>query len=79
MERKRDCIDLDGREVRRRRRLAGVELAAFAARVGVSAGYVSHLENGIRKPSPTVFVNICDALGVPENQRELLLMTESAA
>lgn len=72
-------VDLDGSELRRRRKLRGEERAAFAARIDVSPSYISHLENGIRKPSPTVFKRICQALGVPEDEWQSLVAQESAA
>lgn len=78
MEHKR-ALDLNGVGLRQRRKLLGLERADFAARIGVSPAYVSHLENGIRKPSPTVFKAICDALGVPEEERPSLLTSEEAA
>jgi transcriptional regulator with XRE-family HTH domain len=80
MEIKRDRgLDLDGEVVRRLRKLSGEERTSFAARVGVSVAYISHLENGIRKPSPTVFDKICAALGIADDERESLLKQEPAA
>jgi transcriptional regulator with XRE-family HTH domain len=64
-------VNLDGQKVRRLRKVQGEELIAFAERIGVTPGYVSHLENNRRKPSPSVFGRICNALGV-EDGAELL-------
>lgn len=80
MESKRDRgLDLNGSALRQRRKLQGRERADFADLIGVSAGYVSHLENGIRKPSPTVFKRICEVLGVPEGEWKSLLVQDPAA
>lgn len=65
-------VNLNGRRVRLLRKVRGEEREDFAARIGVSPGYVSHLENGIRKPSPTIFARICDALEV-QDRTDLLL------
>lgn len=80
MEIKRDRgLDIDGAELRRRRKLQGQERADLATRVGVTPGYISHLENGHRKPSPTVFRHLCEALGMPEREWSALLLEEKAA
>lgn len=72
-------VDLIGSALRRLRKLQGKERATLAALVHVSVGYISHLENGVRKPSPTVFAKLCDALGVPEDERDSLVQQEPAA
>lgn len=65
-------VEIDGREVRRRRKLAGEGMTPFAARCNISAGYLTHIERGNRKTvSPPVFAAICDALGI-KDRTELL-------
>lgn len=69
---------MNGVEVRRRRELKGLERIEFAAQCGITPGYLSHLETGRRQPSPAVFGRICVALGIPEDQRGQLLVSEKA-
>jgi transcriptional regulator with XRE-family HTH domain len=72
-------VDMDGPEVRRRRKLRGEERRDFADRIEVTPGYLSLLERGARKPSPTVFARICDALDVAEENRHQLVRTSAEA
>lgn len=65
-------VAIDKSELRRRRQLLGENQAQFADSCGVSAGYISQLESGIReRVSPPVFVRICDALGVEDRTQML--------
>ena len=67
-------VDIDGPQVRRRRKLLGVNIAAFATRCGITEGYLSHIERGRRKTvSPKVFGQICEALGIEDQDRQQLV------
>lgn len=70
---------IDGGELRRRRHLLGETQKSFAVKARVSDAYVSHIEAG-RRPtvSPPIFARICDALGLEQDQRELLIRTDAA-
>lgn len=70
---------MDGAEVRRRRKLKGQERADLAECCDITPGYLSLLETGKRKPSPTVFVRICDALGIAEKDRGVLVLEAEVA
>lgn len=51
-------------ELRRIRLLVGLNLSQLATLVGVSTGYVSHLETGRRRITPSIERRIADALNV---------------
>jgi transcriptional regulator with XRE-family HTH domain len=51
-------------ELRKAREEAGLTQEALAARAGVTREYVSHLERDRQEPSLSVFVRLCEALGV---------------
>lgn len=68
-------VDIDGPEVRRRRKLLGQNIAPFALRCGISEPYLSAIELKRRKKvSPKVFGQICEALGVNEKDRAELIL-----
>lgn len=63
-------VEINGAKVRILRKLSGQSMADLAQRCEVTPGYVSHIETGRRKRvSPTKFVLICDALGIPADER----------
>lgn len=64
-------VHINGREVRRRRKLLGQNIKPFAGRCGITEGYLSLIENG-RRPtvSPQVFGQICKAFGLEEDANE---------
>lgn len=65
-------VAVNAPELRRRRQLLGDNQAQFARRCNISAGYLSQIENGVRRTiSPGVYVRICDALDV-QDRKELL-------
>lgn len=67
-------VEIDGPEVRRRRKLLGENLAPFAERCKISDAYLSHIELERRETvSPDVFGRICDALGVAKKDRHTLV------
>ncbi|HEV2780379.1 MAG TPA: helix-turn-helix transcriptional regulator [Actinophytocola sp.] len=71
-------VAINGREVRRRRKMQGYNLAPFAAKCQISEAYLSHIETGKRtKVAPRVFGAICTALGV-EDRQELVISDEVA-
>lgn len=73
-------VAIDGREVRQRRKLKGKDLGQFAAECDITIGYLSHIETGRRLAvSPPVFLRICDALGVVEDDREQLVRSAVAS
>ena len=45
-------IEVNGDEIRRRRMALGETLTSFAAKVGISYGYLSQIERGTRRMSP---------------------------
>lgn len=74
---------IDGDELRERRKLAGYTLVQFAEIVGITYQYVSQIErgerDGKRAVSPPVFVRICDALGIAEQDRRQLVRAAVAS
>lgn len=72
----RGGVQLNGTEMRRRRKLQGHTVGAFAKLVGISGGYVSLIESGARDPLPPVFARICDALLIAVGDRHELLAPE---
>lgn len=70
-------VAINGPRLRRRRKLAGLNIAALAERAGCSAAYISILETRPdRSCSPEVFARICDALGIARRARWSLLRPE---
>ena len=53
-----------GAQLRERRQAAGLSLRQFAKTLGVSASFISQLENGKSQPSVATLYQICSALGV---------------
>jgi transcriptional regulator with XRE-family HTH domain/mannose-6-phosphate isomerase-like protein (cupin superfamily) len=53
-----------GAQLRERRQAAGLSLRQFAKILGVSASFISQLENGKSQPSVATLYQICSALGV---------------
>lgn len=73
-------VAINGDELRRRRWLAGETQDSFAALADISPAYISHIEAGRRTTiSPPYFVRICNALGIPEADRELMIRNQDAA
>jgi transcriptional regulator with XRE-family HTH domain len=71
-------VAVNAPELRRRRQLLGDNQAEFARRCNISAGYLSQIENEVRRTvSPGVYVRICDALGV-QDRKELLAASRRA-
>lgn len=66
-------VAIDGAKLRVRRQISGQTMAGFAQRCGVHLSYISHIERGERRPSPPMFVRICEALDIPEDKRHTLL------
>jgi transcriptional regulator with XRE-family HTH domain len=70
-------VAIHGPRLRRRRKLAGLNVAALASLAGCSAAYISILETRPeRSCSPEVFARICDALDLPRRSRGRLLRPE---
>jgi transcriptional regulator with XRE-family HTH domain len=71
-------VEIDGNKLRTLRKLSGETLETFAAKCGISFGFLSQVERGSRENvGPVVFARICDALGVPADDR--LTMVRPAA
>lgn len=71
-------VEIDGPKLRIRRKLSGQSMRAFAERCGVHVSYVSHLERKQRdRVSPEKFALICDALGIPADQRHTMLTADA--
>lgn len=66
-------VEIDGDELRRRRKLCGRTIADFAQACDISWGYLSQIERGSSRVSPPVFARICDALDIPSTEREQLI------
>lgn len=66
--------EINGPEVRRRRKLAGKTVVELAEGCGITFQYLSMIERGDRPTvSPAVFGRICDALGLTEDRRGELM------
>jgi transcriptional regulator with XRE-family HTH domain len=73
-------VDIDGPEVRRRRKILGQNIAPFAGRCDISEAYLSAIELERRKKvSPEVFGRICAALGVNVKDRSELVRNRPQA
>ncbi|GLJ62461.1 cupin [Microbacterium barkeri] len=59
-----EAIEL-GARIRDLRSLAGMSTRSLAAKAGVSAGYISQIENGQANASIAVLRSIADAFGIP--------------
>lgn len=55
----------NGAAIRSLREALGVPQGEFAARIGVSHGFLCNLEAGRKQPSPSTTRRIADHLGVP--------------
>ncbi|HLL68849.1 MAG TPA: helix-turn-helix transcriptional regulator [Micromonosporaceae bacterium] len=67
-------VEIDGAKVRQLRKLAGATITTFAQQAALSTQYVSQLERGVRQNvSPPAFARICNALGVPPEQRAAMV------
>jgi transcriptional regulator with XRE-family HTH domain len=56
---------MSGPQLKRSRRKTGLTQALLARKVGVSQGYLSLLERGLRSPSPELARRLCKALRLP--------------
>ena len=56
----------DGERVRAARKAQGLSMERFAARIGISAGAVSQIENGLVNVSGVVCKAICREFGISE-------------
>lgn len=72
-------VEIDGGELRRRRKLCGRTIAEFAQACEISWGYLSQIERGSGRVSPPVFARICDALDIAPDDREQLVRVEPRA
>jgi transcriptional regulator with XRE-family HTH domain len=63
-DRDADVASALGAEVHRRRRDAGLSMAALAAKAGVSQPFISRLERGRASPSMSTLTRLAAALGV---------------
>ena len=64
------------RDWRRRRRMSQLDLACDAE---ISARHLSFVETGRARPSREMVLHLCDRLGVPLRERNLLLMSAGHA
>ncbi|MER6098418.1 helix-turn-helix transcriptional regulator [Streptomyces sp. NPDC001728] len=63
-------LPVDGSELRRRRKDAGLEIDDLATAAGISRRYLSHLETGSRtRMRPTRHKRLFDALAAAEQSR----------
>jgi transcriptional regulator with XRE-family HTH domain len=62
-----------GAELANARAAAGMTLRQLSDLTGVSHGALSRYENGTRMPEVAVVKKICDGLGLPPGEREVLL------
>jgi transcriptional regulator with XRE-family HTH domain len=68
------AVEIDGAQVRERRKLLGENLVSFADKCGIGFQYLSQIERGDRpRVSPPTFARICDALGVKKDDRHQLV------
>lgn len=54
-----------GSALRHERVKQGMQLRGTSTRAGVSLGYLSEVERGVKEPSSEVINSICNALNVP--------------
>lgn len=47
------------------RELSGLSQAELARRANISQGYISEIEKGAKRPSPSMVLRIAETLGVP--------------
>ncbi len=59
---------LGGERIKRAREAGRWSQAALAEAVGISQGYLSHIERGLRRPQPEVLWRIADLLDVPREE-----------
>lgn len=60
-------VEIDGVELRRLRKAAGLTITQLAARLGITIGYLSMIERGTRRTVPPPRYNqICAALGITD-------------
>lgn len=60
-------VEIDGDELRRMRKEAGLTATQLARRIGISLTYLSKIERGERRTVPPArYITICDALGVTD-------------
>ena len=57
-----------GQELRRLRKGLKLTQDQLAELAGISAAYVSQLENGEKQPTDRVITKLCGALDIPENR-----------
>lgn len=70
-------VATDGAKLRTLREIMGLTRTALADQCEVTPGYISHIENNVRRPSAPVFARLCDALGV--SNRQVLLAQEQSS
>lgn len=65
-------VAIDRAKLRLERKLNGLNQRELGEAIGVSGGYIGHIESG-RRPtvSPSVYVRLCDRLGL--NRTELMV------
>ena len=63
-----DAVRLNGPKVRAIREILQVSRAELAEGVNIAASYLSHIETGIKRPSPAVARRIVDYLLVAVDQ-----------
>lgn len=65
----RSTVEVNGAEIRRLRKLSGLDMDVLAARLGISANYLSRLETGSRRRvRPSVYGALRTALGATTTQ-----------
>ncbi|WP_080636009.1 helix-turn-helix domain-containing protein [Salinispora mooreana] len=65
-------VEIDGAALRERRKLAGLTLTILAERAGLSLGYLSQIERGIKPTvSPPLFRRLADALDLEADPSQL--------
>jgi transcriptional regulator with XRE-family HTH domain len=59
------ALRTDGKALRDTREHSGIGQNELAASAGISAAYLSQIENGLRQPRPQVARRLAKALNVP--------------
>jgi transcriptional regulator with XRE-family HTH domain len=71
-------VEVNGDKLRELRKHRGENLEEFAARCGISFGYLSQIERRTRpRVSPTIFGRLCDALDIPFGERAVMVTPEA--
>lgn len=71
-------FEVDGAAIRELRMSRGIQIADLARTAGITRSYLQRLETGVRRRMrPPAYVALRTALGVPQEDTQLLATTDS--